>query len=123
MRTKEFKKIKVVESHSGAEFERLYNEAMAELAGKNPQEIIKLGEGHCAYICYTESEEEPENIRDEYSLRGVSYVCGECPYFNSVDDKRVKHGICNMAGRKVRSDSYACLFLYQQIASGVVSID
>ena len=70
------------------------------------------------YIYYQKTSEEPENIVDEYRMKGICKNCSECCYFelpHNVDgsiDKRAKKGFCNKNGVVRWKDSAACEVLY-----------
>ena len=80
--------------------------------------------GHNAYIIYEQAYQIPEDIRDEYIIRGESYTCENCPYWSNNFDptnikglwrctKKVKYG-------NVRYVDEACLFFYQELAKGEI---
>lgn len=124
MKKIEKKHRKVIETQSGIEYERLFAEAMDELANYSPIVIDKLNhEGHCSYIEWTEVMEVPEDIRDEYHQRGEFFKCGQCPFFEQNPDGRIKYFRCEKVGHRVYKPDCACLYLYQRVAEGEIKID
>lgn len=117
--------IRIIQSQNPNEVETKYRELMQDLAGKNPKAKTGFDSsiGHYAHITWEYEVKKPEDIREEMNLKGIKYVCGECPRFDLPEDKRIKNVFCETAGRKVSYDCNACLLLYQQVASGEVRID
>lgn len=76
--------------------------------------------GFCVTLTYMETTLKPENIRDEYELRGEVYTCGECPYYERPTDKRVKYGGCHLKHR-TDPDGMACLWFYKRLALGEIT--
>ena len=79
--------------------------------------------GSNAHIYWEEVVQIPENIKDEFILRGETYTCGQCPFYgvNGSDDPRKAFDCLHSVtmGRK-RSINNACLYFYQKLASGEV---
>ena len=67
-----------VDATSAGELAELLNEQIEHLQGVQP-DIKWFDNRFSALLVYTEHVEEPENIRDEYELRGECYTCGDCP--------------------------------------------
>lgn len=120
MISKTIKKIRVIEHQCGEEFERELNEVMAN--NKVVDFVYNMNKGHCCYVTLEEHITEAEDIRDEMNLKGIYYYCGDCPFYVQSDDRRVKYTRC-----KCDSHAYynqpACLYLYEQVAKGEVTID
>ena len=79
--------------------------------------------GSNAHIYWEEVIEIPENIKDEFILRGEVYTCSNCPWYgaNGSDNPRQAFECLHKVdfGRK-RTNTPACLFFYQKLASGEV---
>lgn len=115
---------RTIQEKSPEVFDAKLNSLMEEVALKNPssERFFDASIGHCAYVKWTETIIEPENARDEYSLKGIEYVCGECPFFVLQKDRRIKYSVCNK-GEKVWYEHSACVELYELIKKGDVEID
>lgn len=118
------KKIKVIEEWEAEIFEQRLNEALTELAAFRPSVEMNMNrDAHCAYISYEKRVVIPEDIRDEFILKGKRYVCGECPYFQPSEDRRIKYTACRKGERRTYYTRDACLALYKEIERGEVSLD
>lgn len=102
------------------------NGKLYELRGKNP--VVSF-EGLMAQIKYTERDEIPESIGEEYSLKGVRLTCKRCPYFipttkaDGTEDARAKWGMCPMSpNKRTTKDGPACDILFESISSGLVKL-
>ena len=126
MKCKSIQQFAIVRSDSASAFEGELNARIMELSDKNP--IVKF-DGLTAYISYTETVRIPENISDEYELKGVSLRCEDCPMFDPIrkedgtEDRRVRYGNCELAkyGRTTK-DSPACDQLFTMIENGRVGL-
>ena len=124
MKTVERKHRRVIECANGKEYENLFEKTMDELAKFSPVVIDKLNaEGHCSYIEWIETYTVPENIRDEYLLQDVRYTCRQCPFYAVNPDGRKRYHDCDRVGHKVYPGDLACLYLYQRVAEGEVTIE
>ena len=102
------------------------NAKLIELNGKQPTVTF---EGLIARIQYTESEEVPESLADEYQLQGVRLRCEDCPMFvpmlkaDGTEDHRAKKGGCPLSEFKYTwRDSMACDILFQMINEGRIEL-
>ena len=120
---KRFPKFSILENKNPEEMSQKLNELMEEIACKDAD--VKTGFdasiGHYAHVRWEEEIIIPEDIRDEYKLKGIEYVCGECPFFVLQKDRRIKHSVCNK-GEKVWYDHSACLKLYEMIERGEIEL-
>lgn len=113
-------KAAVVSEATAAEFEQALNDRLEELAKCRPEITFNMNEGHCAYILYKEDVVEPEDIRDEYEMRGETYTCSQCPFFKTKDtNKRRVRGFCPWQ-ESTRKDASACLKFYKLLDRGEV---
>lgn len=105
-------------------FDERLNNLMEDISRKEPhcERFFDASIGHCAYVKWTETIIEAEDIRDEYTLKGIEYVCGDCPFFVLQKDKRIKYHICNK-GERTWYEHQACLALYEMIEKGEIQID
>lgn len=117
--------LSVIEERDADSFQAKYNAEMQRLAKWAPRGTFNITPGsYSAIIEYAETMSIPEDVRDEFELNGVSYVCGLCPHFKLPEDKRVKKILCKASGQTKLCDSNsgACLWLYEQIARGEVEL-
>lgn len=120
------RQLKVIEGASAAEFEKAYQDCQANIQKcdevKNYTEEPTKGDrvmGFSMVVKWESVTKRPENIQEEYELRGEVYYCCDCPYLERVDDRRVKKLSC-MLSPFTRLDSRACLKFYQDLAKGVI---
>ena len=126
MKSKSIQQFAIVRSDSASAFEGELNARIMELSDKNP--IVKF-DGLTAYISYTETVKIPEDVYDEYELKGVSFRCEDCPMFDPIrkedgtEDRRVRYGNCELAkyGRTMK-DAEACDQLFTMIGNGRVGL-
>lgn len=107
-----------VDARDAAELAELLNEKMEQIKGAQPE--IKWFDGQfSALLFYTEHIEEPENIRDEYELRGECYTCGDCPMKWPITDGRSRHRwACKRCPGGTDEDIRACIKFYQMLEEG-----
>ena len=126
MKCKSIQQFAIVRSDSASAFEEELNARIMELSDKNP--IVKF-DGLTAYISYTEAVKIPEDVYDEYELKGVKFRCEDCPMFEPIlkedgtEDKRVRYGNCEFSkyGRTMK-DAEACDQLFTMIQNGRVGL-
>ena len=119
----EFKEYKTIQTKDPQKFDLLLKEALDPIKLKNP-EVTRFYDseiGHCAYVSWEEKICEPENAKDEFELKGISYCCGECPLFVLQKDRRVKKSICNL-GESTWYEKSACNELYEMIKEGKIEL-
>lgn len=90
MRTIRTSRMVVIEGKDGADFERKYNERMAELS----RERVSVSDPEIdirslrAFVVVSSEVKEPECLGDEYELKGIRYSCGDCTMWDR------KHNYC-----------------------------
>lgn len=108
-----------LDARSAAELGEMLTEKCEELKGLCPEVVWNLGNGHSAFLVYTEHLEIPEDIRDEYELRGETYTCGECPLKTPVTDGRCHHRWrCDKMPRGTDDEQEACVMFYEMLERG-----
>lgn len=125
MRHETFKQFLTVNERDAKVFEEALNQKMRDHASKEPEAEIKIFEDHwCGVISYIETVEIPESLWDEFRLEGIDYRCGDCPYFELPNDKRVKFIRCEKDGsiHQRQFTSPACEWLLEQVKRGEVKI-
>lgn len=100
----------------------IYNEqlnaAMNELRGKNPRVEFHQTDPTYAIIRYTETWMEPEDLRDEYTLKGIRFTCCEdCNQIEGMDDGRRRTYWCRYQDY-IRYGDCACEEFYKKAARG-----
>lgn len=115
------KKCMTVEAATGAEFDRLYEEASNTLAerGISPREE---SDGHlCVHFKWDEVMEIPETAKDRFELKGICYKCRNCPHCEIDNDHRKKRHACDISPYGiVYDDDEACEFFYKGILAGEI---
>ena len=129
MKCKSIQQFAIVSADSAPSFEGQLNARVMELSDKNP--VVKFVESDplFARISYNETVKIPEDVGDEYELKGVAFRCEDCPMFTPIlkedgtEDRRVRYGDCELAtyGRTMR-DSRACDQLFTMIQNGRVGL-
>ena len=125
MKQHTYQQIRVISSNNPADFQEQFNQALTELASKNPKVEFNMTQGHCAYIMYQETMQAPETSEDEFALAGISFHCRNCPKYEwpltkSGNINRIqKKGDCPIAKYGFTSrDANACEYLYKGILNG-----
>lgn len=109
----------VAVTHATAEgFQEAFNSAIENLGTSHYELQFNVNMGHCVYILYDHYEQVPENLKDEYELRGDTHHCAECPYLEPNRDMRLKYNNC-ICGRTT-PDSACCLKFYQELERGTL---
>lgn len=125
MKTKGIKKVKVLSSSNSTTFENCVNDFLNDL--ENPKELqvsfTSTGKSHVAYVMWEAEELIPEDIRDEYILRGEKHTCGECPHWGGnkkQDGEGMRNTGCDLhiTDGSIRGCAPACLWLYKELAKG-----
>lgn len=123
MKYKTGKRVRVVTSDTGSEFEELMNRALSEIAGwRQTYDIVYNTNvrGHCAYITYDYSESVPETPKEEYELRGERYYCRECPHYVPSMDGRTTRSMCPYLNERVTASTDCCEWFYRALVKGEV---
>jgi hypothetical protein len=126
MREQSYQQYAIVQANSATTLTDLLNSKLRELKDKDP---IVTFDGLTARIQYTERIDVPEDLEDEYRLKGVSLKCGSCPFFEPTEksdgttDGRTKRGKCPCATYGIAFvDGPACETLFKMINSGEVGL-
>lgn len=125
MREETFQQYAIVQCDSAKRLTEQLNDKLRELKDKDP--VVSF-EGLTARICYTERAEVPEDIVDEWKLKGVSLTCSQCPYYQPTTksdgsvDLRSKKGMCSYSGTCRFGTGQACEDLYKMIQEGGVGL-
>lgn len=105
--------------------ERL-NAALYDLRDKEPQVQF---DGLTARIRYTETENHPEDLTEEYSMKGVNLHCQDCPFFEPLKNKNgtvnraAKRGDCIFSEYGTTSrDRVACERMFSMLNRGEIRL-
>ena len=110
-----------VDAQTAAELGELLTAKCEELKEYRPQVKWCLEQGYSAILVFEEYTEIPENLAEEYELRGDAYFCESCPYKTPITDGRSRHRWrCNRRPAGTDIDCPACVFFYQQLEKGEV---
>lgn len=130
MKRSRYEQFAIVHEDSAPLFNKQLNEEIYRLRDNDPVvKILRAEPPFFAQIKYTVYDTAPEKISEEYELKGVQFVCAQCPYFKAplkddgTEDKRCKYGDCEHTdlGRTFKA-SPACDLLYELIAEGGVRL-
>lgn len=118
-----------VHEDSASLFDARLNEKVYELRNHNPKVVFSEHIPFYAHITYVVNETIPETVSEASEMAGVSFVCGQCPFFkpslrdDGEIDRRCRYGDCEHSelGRTFK-DSRACDKLYELIREGDVNI-
>lgn len=125
MRHSVYPQFATIHEESGTLFDARLNEMIYELRDYNPK--VKFSESipFYAHITYTVNEKLPETVAEASELKGVSFVCGQCPYYQPMKtadgevDKRRRYGDCDFAETgRTKCTAPACNELYELIKEG-----
>lgn len=125
MREKTFQQYAIVQCDSAKRLTEQLNDKLRELKDKDP--VVSF-EGLTARICYVERESVPEDLEDEWKLKGVDLTCSDCPYYqpnrkaDGTIDMRSKKGMCSLLGSCRYGTGSACDELYSEIQRGEVGL-
>lgn len=120
MKTSTYKQIKVITANSGQDFEQQFNDTMKEHAKESPEVVFQ--KPFIAYITWTASRDVPENVTDEFHLKGIRYKCSECPYLEVGNDKRRKTWPCRYAEYGESCfDTECCELFYKRLMQGSIT--
>lgn len=87
----------------------------------DPKVVWNLGNGCSAFLVFEEIERFPEDIREEYEMRGDYYTCGDCPYKEAVTDGRSHYPYkCHRMPRGTEDRQRACIFFYEMLEKGAM---
>lgn len=122
MRYDSYKQFAIVTGDSARQLTEKLNAKLYELRNKDP---IVTFEGMIARIEYTEDEEKPETLAEEYQLKGVRLTCYQCPMFEPLrnkdgsENRSAKRGGCIFRehGMTFR-DMAACDKLFEMLNDG-----
>lgn len=117
---------KVVTAHGSTpeEFDRDFNNKTGELSQRGIEYDIEMNTnaGFIAHIFYVETVKVAETVRDEFSLKGITHFCYECPYFEPSADRRHKWVRCRYAEPYTSADSECCETFYRRLMNGEIEI-
>ena len=121
---KEITRHKTIQTKSPKTFDSELGKLLEEVALCEP-EVTRFYDseaGHIAYVTWKESIIKAEDVRDEYEMKGISYHCGDCPYYEHPNDKRIVYSTCGL-GQRASYGKRACVELYEKIQKGDVNME
>lgn len=121
---KEITRHKTIQTKSPKEFDEQLERLLEEVALNEPNvtRIFDSNAGHIAYVSWTVTVIKAEDVRDEYEMNGISYHCGDCPYYEHPKDKRIVYSTCGL-GQRANFGKRACVELYEKIQKGDVNME
>lgn len=122
MKEETIKEFKVIANTNLTDFER---EVKSFLESHRNAISLQLNSttiesGHFAHIQWDEKRLIPENIKDEYLLRGEKYHCKNCPHWgaNGSENPREAFDCLKRVKDRARGCEEACLYFYKELAKG-----
>ena len=121
------KDFKVISNNNSTNFEREVKEFLStHQAEKNLiSSYAPTSHGFVAFFEWETVKLEPENIKDEFILRGEKYTCSNCPMWGGntpqePNEPRRAFTCTREVYPSRRGCETACLWLYQEIAKGEI---
>ena len=107
-----------IDARDAVELAERLTDTCEELRRFDPE--IKWIDGrYSAVLFYTEHTEEPENLAEEYELRGEAYTCEACPHRVPITDGRARNRWrCDERKRGTDLDCPACVRFYEELERG-----
>lgn len=109
-----------LDAHNAAELGEMLTQKCEELRQFSPEIVWNLGNGCSAFLVYDEHFDEPENLREEYELRGEAYTCESCPFRQPNTDGRKHNWRCIRRPSGTEIDFPACNHFYLQLEEGEI---
>lgn len=103
------------------EFDRLVNEILSEHSDVKIER--EQSTPMMAYLTFTETVEEAENLRESYLLAGCSLTCKDCPMIRISNDQRRKRHFCPEKQATVRLSMYCCETFFEKVEAGEIIIE
>lgn len=117
MRTETITQTTIIQETTAELFETKMNDALKDVA--NPKIKFMDSVPFCAYITYEIKQEKAETLEDEYVKKmGTHACCGECPYLNKSEDRRIKFHTCKYNEFAIKVTTPACELYYQRLFNG-----
>lgn len=123
---KHLTKCKTAHGRTPEEFDTNFNQIIEDLTeqGFDYKVEMNMNAGLVAHIFYQfhEVKQIPETVKDEFVLRGEVYVCGQCPYYMPIKDRRRGGAPCMYSEFNVQPNSGACEVFYKRFVQGIIDI-
>lgn len=87
------KQLVVIQSNDPLEFQQALNSKLRELEECDPTIEFHHGEGHCAYIIYSDNQQFIGNVQEP-----IRYLCDSCMKCVETPRPRVKWRRCALFG-------------------------
>lgn len=118
MKNVKVEQFRIVHHTSADIYTEELNKAMRELRELNPVVEFHAHDPTYAIIRYTVTEQIPETIADEFSLKGIRFTCfGDCRLLEGRDDRRKRRFSCPY-NDYIDYREQACEEFYKRAARG-----
>ena len=118
----QYQQYAIVQSNTASTLTEKLNQKLRELKDKEPSVEF---DGLTARIKYLETVLVPEDLADEYKMRGLDLKCAVCPFFEPMEkadgtkDERAKRGKCPCAKYGIAfSDGPVCDNFFRMLNDG-----
>lgn len=122
MRYQRGERIKVIDVRGGFELETAFNSFVAKLEEEGKKYSYEFQPSVGFIIKYEVTKEIPENLKDEYELRGEKHHCIECPFYDRPTDGRRKYTHCKLRECLSCGADNCCEEFYDLLASGQIKL-
>ena len=110
-----------LDARTAAELAEKLTAKLEELKAKSPEVIWNLQNGNSAFLLYYEDALIPEDLADQYELRGEIYTCADCPHKTPVTDGRKRFRYtCDRKYPGTNPEDRACRWLYTELEQGKI---
>ena len=118
------KTAQIIVAGSAEEFEKRLNKALADLDDTETKYELTFNNnmGFCAYIVAEGVTHIAETVEDEFALIDECHKCGECPYWQTPDNKRIKYTRCAIMPGIHSATSACCERFYEMLLNGDIVI-
>ncbi len=122
MKEQQFQQFAIVQGNTASNLTEKLNSKLLELKDKEP--TVEF-DGLTARIRYFESVSVPEDLTDEFKMKGIDLKCASCPFFEPMEkadgtvDERAKRGKCPCAKYGIAfSDGPVCDTFFKMLNDG-----
>lgn len=119
MKTVTKKRSRSFKAKTPEEFDRRYADICDELAEYETGKPEKDGDMYHVYYTYT--ERIAESAKETYELKGLTYYCKDCPWFDRSADKRRSSKGCTKGVQNAVDYTCACEMFYTMLANGTIT--
>lgn len=112
---------KTIVGENAFDFDARLNAFLDSLDAKRIEHTTQVDPraGFVAFVTYYKQVQIPEDLQDEYELRGEARTCHDCEKFPIITDGRIKVVRCPHTGRGCSAGTRACNAYYKHLETDV----